>query len=69
MSENKRTTKATKKSAEHEYLVEELILNCEAITGHKQEVAAGALFGCEKEKMTKEEFESKVKQFLKKGVK
>lgn len=68
MSENKKTTKTPEIPAEHEYPVEELILNCQALTGYKKEVAAGALFDCEKKKMTKTEFKTKVKDFLKKKV-
>lgn len=69
MSKGKNTTKKQAKPEEHLYALDELIRNCEAITGHKKEVAQGALFDCKKEKITKAEFETKVKTFLKKGVK
>jgi hypothetical protein len=67
MSVNKKTAK-TSSPAEHEYPIVELIINCEALTGYKKEVAQGALFDCKKEKMTKKEFQTKVKEFLKKKV-
>ena len=50
------------------YPVEDLIENCEALTVYKKEVAFGALFNCEKEGMTKKEFEGRIKKFLGKKV-
>lgn len=50
------------------YPVQDLIENCEVLTGYKKEVAVGALFNCEKEVMTKKEFEGRIKNFLGKKV-
>lgn len=50
------------------YLIQELIENCEALTGYKKEVAVGALFDCGKEGMSKKEFEGRIKNFLVKKV-
>ncbi|ABR48721.1 hypothetical protein Amet_2569 [Alkaliphilus metalliredigens QYMF] len=68
MSDTKKTTKPTPKPTEHKYKIEELILNSETITGYRTEIAAGALFNCEEEEMSKENFKTKVNQFLKKKV-
>lgn len=65
MKEDKKTTKAV----EHEYDVKQLLENCESITGYKREVGEGALCGTDVEKMTKSEFQDKVKEFLKRRVK
>lgn len=46
------------------YPVEDLIENCEALTGYKKEVAVGALFNCGKEEMSRKEFEGRIKNFL-----
>ena len=66
MSE-KKTNKAPK-AIEHKYPIEELLTNSYAITGHKPEVAAGALFGCKEKELTKEEFKERVDKFLKTEV-
>ncbi|ACO86770.1 MULTISPECIES: hypothetical protein [Clostridium] len=50
------------------YPVQDLIENCEALTGYRKEVAVGALFDCGKEEMTKKEFEGRIKKFLGKKV-
>lgn len=50
------------------YPIQELIENCEALTGYKKEVAVGALFDCSKEEMSKKEFEGRIKNFLVKKV-
>lgn len=65
----KKTTKATLKPTGHKFLIDELMAHCEEITGHKKEVAAGALFDCKEDRLTKEEFISRVNNFLKKEVK
>lgn len=64
MKEDKKTTKAV----EHEYEIKQLLENCESITGYKREVGEGALHGMNIEKMTKSEFQDKVKGFLKRRV-
>ena len=46
-----------------------LIDGCEEITGHKREVAQGALFDYKEERITKNEFIKKINSFLKKEVK
>ncbi|AGX44512.1 hypothetical protein [Clostridium saccharobutylicum] len=56
------------KEKEEEYLVQDLIENCKAL-GYRKEVAAGALFNCEKKEMTKTEFKDIIKKFLEKRVK
>lgn len=50
------------------YTVQDLIENCEALTGYKKEVAVGALFNCNKDNMTKKEFKGRIKNFLAKKV-
>lgn len=51
------------------YPKEDLIGCSYALTGYKREVAVGALFNCEKNEMTKDEFKNYINEFLKKGVK
>ncbi|AOY77192.1 hypothetical protein [Clostridium formicaceticum] len=68
MSDTKKTTKSAPKPTEHKYPVEELLLNSKAITGYRTEIAAGALFNCKEKEMSKEDFNTKVNQFLKKKV-
>jgi hypothetical protein len=53
---------------EEQYPVKDLIENCEALTGYKKEIAFGALFNCEKQEMTKKEFQGRIKNFLGKKV-
>lgn len=65
----KNITKAAPKPAEHKFLIDELMAHCEEITGHKKEVAAGALFDCKEDRLTKNEFISRVNKFLKREVK
>ncbi|MDS1004931.1 hypothetical protein P9J83_15715 [Clostridium sporogenes] len=50
------------------YPVQDLIENCEALTGYRKEVAVGATFNCGKKGMTKKEFEGRIKNFLGKKV-
>lgn len=50
------------------YPVHDLIENCEALTGYKKEVAAGALFNCGKKEMSKKEFKGRIENFLGKKV-
>ena len=64
----KKTTK-TPKAVDHKFLVEDLMDNCEELTGHKREVSAGALFDYKEERITKDDFIKKVNSFLKKEVK
>lgn len=64
MKEDKKATKAV----EHEYEIKQLLENCESITGYKKEVGEGALHGVSAEKMTRSEFQGKVKEFLKRRV-
>lgn len=61
--------KAAQKAREHKYSIEELLLNSKAITGHRTEIAEGALFNCEEKELTKEEFKTKIEEFLKREVK
>lgn len=65
--ENKKEGKT--KIADFKYEVEQLLQNCEAITGHKREVGEGAVYGLKEDKLTKKEFQDKVKEFLKRRVK
>lgn len=65
----KKTTKETPKATEHKFLIDELLSHCEELTGHKREVAEGALFGCKEDRLTKKEFIERVNKFLKKEVK
>lgn len=72
IDEGKKKAKVTSNTAvikDHEYPVEQLLDNCEAITGYKREVGQGALFQFKEETLTKKEFQSKVQAFLKKEVK
>lgn len=50
------------------YPIQDLIDNCEALTGYKKEVAVGALFNCGKEEMSKKEFKGRIENFLGKKV-
>lgn len=54
-------------TVEETYNTQYLIDNCKAL-GYKKEVVTGALFNCEKTKMTKTEFETTIKNFLGKKV-
>ena len=65
---DKKTTKSAPKATEHKYPIGELLSNSKAITGYRPEVAAGALFNCKEKEMSKEDFNTKVDQFLKKKV-
>lgn len=58
----------TKVISEELYSLKDLIENCEALTGYKREVAVGALFNCEKQQITKKEFQGRIKNFLGKKV-
>lgn len=53
---------------DEKYLVEDLIKNCEALTGYRKEIAVGALFDCNETEMTKKEFEGRIKKFLERKV-
>lgn len=68
MTKEKKTEKKTK-VVNFEYEIDQLLKNCEAITGYKREVGEGAIHGLDVEKMTKTEFQNKVKEFLKRRVK
>lgn len=50
------------------YPVQDLIENCEVLTGYRKEVAVGALFNCDKNELSKKEFEGRIKKFLGKKV-
>lgn len=54
---------------EIKYSVEELIKNSKALTGHKREVAVGALFNCKEKELTKDDFKKAIDAFLKRKVK
>ncbi|APM37365.1 hypothetical protein [Clostridium kluyveri] len=54
---------------EIKYSVEELIKNSKALTGHKREVAVGALFDCQEKELTKDDFKKAIEVFLKRKVK
>ncbi|WP_373845317.1 hypothetical protein [Clostridium sp.] len=54
---------------EIKYSVEELIKNSKALTGHKREVAVGALFDCKEKELTKDDFKKLIDAFLKRKVK
>lgn len=54
---------------EVKYPVEELIKNSKALTGHKREVAVGALFDCKEKELTKDDFKKLIDAFLKRKVK
>lgn len=69
MSKDKEKKTTQEKTVEHEFKVVDLIENCEKITSHKKEVAEGALYDYEKERITKSDFKKKVESFLKKEVK
>ncbi|MCD3202804.1 hypothetical protein [Clostridium botulinum] len=68
--EEKVTLKKVIKSVEVEkYPTQDLIENCEALTGYKKEVASGALFNCNEKEITKEKFREEIEEFLKREVK
>lgn len=72
MADSTETTNTVIKEAavqEDAYPIQDLIENCEALTGYKKEIAVGALFNCEKQEMTKKEFGESIKNFLGKKVK
>lgn len=54
---------------EVKYPIEDLIKNSKALTGHKREVAVGALFDCKEKELTKESFKKLIEDFLKRKVK
>lgn len=54
---------------EVKYPIEELIKNTKALTGHKREVAVGALFDCKEKELTKDDFKKLIDAFLKRKVK
>lgn len=51
------------------YSIVALIENSKALTGHKREVAVGALFNCNEKELTKESFKKLVEDFLQRKVK
>lgn len=68
--EENTVVETTSQTAQEEtYPVKDLIENCKALTGYKKEVAIGALFNCEKQQITKKEFQGRIKNFLGKKVK
>jgi hypothetical protein len=58
-----------KQVIEDKYPLQDLINNCEALTGYKKEVAVGALSNCSEVELSKEEFKGKIKSFLNRKVK
>lgn len=58
-----------KQVTEDKYPLQDLINNCEALTGYKKEVAIGALCNCSEIELSKEEFKAKIKSFLNRKVK
>lgn len=70
----KEVSKKTKENIENNtkketlYPISDLIQNSEKLTGYKSFIAIGALNGCDKIEMTKNEFKELVNNFLKKGV-
>ncbi|KMJ93084.1 hypothetical protein G8S49_11105 [Clostridium botulinum C] len=66
--EQKVTTKKVTQPVE-KYSVQDLIENCEALTGYKKEVAVGALFNSKEDEMSKDDFKKAITNFLKKEVK
>ncbi|APM40478.1 hypothetical protein [Clostridium kluyveri] len=54
-------------SKEEVYDIQDFINNCKAL-GYRREVVSGALFNCEKTKMTKTELKERIKKFLGKKV-
>lgn len=65
--EVKETLVESKVDDEPTYSIKDFMENCEAL-GYKKEVVAGALFNCNKDEITKIEFEDKIKNFLRKKV-
>lgn len=66
--EQKVTTKKVTQPVE-KYSIQDLIENCEALTGYKKEVAVGALFNSKEDEMSKDDFKKAITNFLKKEVK
>lgn len=54
-------------SKEEVYGIQDFTNNCKAL-GYRKEVISGALFNCEKTKMTKTELKERIKKFLGKKV-
>lgn len=54
-------------SKEELYDIQDFINNCKAL-GYRKEVISGALFNCEKTRMTKTELKERIKNFLGKKV-
>ena len=54
---------------EHAYEINQLLENCQAITGERREVGEGAVYGVKETTMTKTQFKKRVEEFLKRGVK
>lgn len=60
---------STINNVEVKYSIKDLTENSKALTGHKREVAVGALFNCKENELTKKEFKDLVDKFLKRKVK
>lgn len=69
MKKETKEVKATKSTNEFKYDINQLLDNCEDITGKKREVGEGALHDIKVDKMTKAEFKAKVESFLNKKIK
>lgn len=65
--EQKVTPKKVTKVVE-KYPLQDLIENCEALTGYKKEVAVGALFNSQENEMSKDDFKKAITNFLNKEV-
>lgn len=65
--EQKGTQKKVTKVVE-KYPLQDLIENCEALTGYKKEVAVGALFNSQGNEMSKDDFKKAITNFLNKEV-
>ena len=67
MKEEKKTNKTIVK--EIKYKTEDLLKNCQELTGAKREVGEGAIFNLDKTELTKKEFQNAIDRFLNKKIK
>lgn len=54
---------------EVKYSIKDLIENSKILTGHKREVAVGAVLNCKEKELTKKDFKDLIDKFLKRKVK
>ncbi|KEH90618.1 hypothetical protein [Clostridium botulinum] len=68
MAEEQKATQKKVTKVVEKYPLQDLIENCEALTGYKKEVAVGALFNSQENEMSKDDFKKSITNFLNKEV-